>query len=457
LILIIGLCALVISFSLALIIHGSGHGYLCLGQDNTEFSTETARIRAGGPVIFPAFFISLLIYTLYFSPGESFNVYIFTVSLALAFLYGAIHDFIHMRYMFILKIIIQLSVCSLVMASGLSFGPFSLSGFSVSAQPVLMLLTCAWVLLCMNASRVLEGPGSADSWVYLATFLFLLVHSHLDGNHSALALSSAAAGAITGFIITDPAGRKLRPGHAASAPFGLLIACAALMGLNTEAVVCAWVLPLALMTLILAGIPLHLLAGAEFRANYFVSMKNMFNYRAAVTGLSIKETIFIFLSVTAIFGLISIIMRGLSRMNALLLFAVILCMIFILLYVFNLLMNVMEEKTGPVSSPDDYIRIASSQIREIIPLDMELDTALLSRTSFQPAGISFMSVKRFRKGQIVLLRLALPGSEKQVAVRLIVTWTGYHLGEVKQGFLTGARIIAIQDSKEAAFFNAFPV
>lgn len=273
----------------------------------------------GGLTIYFAFLISLLL----FVPGEK-NIWGLALGATLIVLIGFIDDFYaispfcRLFVQFFAGIILVVSGVGILSINLPIFGNIDLTGININFGPGLWkiqfylfsaLFTIFWVMIFINALNFLDGVSGLSSGVTFIsslTIFFLSIHPLIHENplsQLSIAKTSIILAMIAlAFLIHDFPRPKILPGDTGSTFFGFLLGTLAIFAGGKVAT-----------AIIVLGLPILDMLWAIIRRitqgrKFWQGDLHHLHHRLLGVGLSERKVVFLYLLITAILGLIAVLL-----------------------------------------------------------------------------------------------------------------------------------------------------
>lgn len=174
--------------------------------------------RLGGFAIFTSFFITLVVYLVFFSVSNIFYALPILLGSLVIFLFGILDDFFNLPAK--LKFLVQIAAALVVVSSPLYFKDFL--GFSFPAfigRPI----TFCWILFLVNAYNLIDGLDLLCGGLSFITLLTCGIFM-LNGGQSIGNIYIILCAAIFGFLIYNKPPAKIFLGDGGSQTLGFVIA-----------------------------------------------------------------------------------------------------------------------------------------------------------------------------------------------------------------------------------------
>mgnify|MGYP003592473054 CR=1 FL=1 len=305
--------------------------------------THTGKIsRLGGVAVFAAFF-PFFVYVCFSHPSLPCNKYLLVGAALLAFLTGFVDDLRRVPARW--KLLAQIVVAVLVVASGLTIGsvklnPYVSFKFSVMAYPI----TVIWIIAFMNAVNLIDGMDGLSTGLVFIANVFVFIVALLSGNTLVAGLSAILGGSILGFFLFNFPPAKIFLGDGGAYFIGFVYATIPLMGIKKAAVITVFLIPLILMLVPISDVLQVMLHRYRSGKNLFYPDRSHLHHRLMNLGFSTKGILFVMYVYTVVLGLSSILMVSVPPEHSMILFSIILLMLILSFFILNTAENVIEQK-----------------------------------------------------------------------------------------------------------------
>jgi UDP-GlcNAc:undecaprenyl-phosphate GlcNAc-1-phosphate transferase len=308
------LFALLLSFVFTWVVRNRAlkYGWVSLPESERHIHT-TPLPRIGGVAIYAALVIALLaaIYYMHLFPvRQTFHLRTMLFLLVpgtLVFLLGLYDDIRGIGPYW--KFLVQAIAAGIVFAGGLRIVKLPLLfGSSQFSWVVSLAITIFWILWITNAFNLIDGvDGLATGSALFATFVVLIV-SALNGNQFGLLLTATLSGALIGFLRYNFNPATIFLGDCGSLFVGFMLGSLALHGSQKSPTMVAVAIPV-----VSFGLPILETVISVFRRfmngkPLFVGDREHIHHKLLKRGLSPRQTTLILYAVSAVFGLLSLVL-----------------------------------------------------------------------------------------------------------------------------------------------------
>ncbi len=100
-----------------------------------------------------------------------------------------------------------------------------------------------------------------------------------------------------------------------------------------------------------------------------------------------------------------------------------------------------------------FLRFEVNDFLELRPLNEVAHYVPGNSANLSLMGICFSSLVEWKTGQMLFIDYFMSGDSDSVKLKVVVVWSEL-IGDL-EGYLTGARIIAVESEKESKFINYY--
>ncbi len=264
--------------------------------------------RMGGLAIFLGFVLSLLI----FVPMDMKVMGLLLGALIIAVV-GGVDDIIPLSPS--AKLLAQFIAALVCIRSGIVFDAISNPNV-FSDQTYIEIgwlsypLTVLWIVGCTNAVNLIDGLDGLAVGVSAISSMTMLVVSLLVADPVVSIILAALTGACLGFMPYNFNPAKIFMGDVGSQFLGFVLGVSAIMGLFKFQAIITFVVPLLALAVPLADTLFAFIRRIIRGQSPFHADKGHFHHRLMATGLSQKQTVAVLYGVSAIMGLVAVLISG---------------------------------------------------------------------------------------------------------------------------------------------------
>jgi len=171
-------------------------------------------------------------------------------------------------------------------------------------------LTVFWIVGCTNAVNLIDGLDGLAVGVSAISSVTMLVVSLLVADPVVSIILAALTGACLGFMPYNFNPAKIFMGDVGSQFLGFVLGVAAIMGLFKLQAIITFVVPLLALAVPLADTTFAFVRRILKGQSPFHADKGHFHHRLMATGLSQKQTVAVLYGVSAIMGLVAVLISG---------------------------------------------------------------------------------------------------------------------------------------------------
>ena len=287
--------------------------------------------RMGGLAIVVGFILAVLFCV---QPDE--KIYgILIGSLIIAFM-GGLDDIVSLTPW--IKFLGQILAAVVVVRSGLVIDAITWSTeetYIEISQLSGAVITIFWIVLCTNAVNLIDGLDGLAVGVSAISSSVLLVVSLLASELSVSIMLAALLGACLGFLPYNLNPAKIFMGDVGSQFLGFVLSTVSILGLFKLQAIITFILPLLALAVPLADTAFAIVRRVLHGQSPFHADHGHFHHRLLATGLSQKQAVAVLYGVSAIGGLIALLIAGRSvALKVLCLVAIFLALVGIAVIVF---------------------------------------------------------------------------------------------------------------------------
>ena len=287
--------------------------------------------RMGGLAIVVGFILAVLFCV---QPDE--KIYgILIGSLIIAFM-GGLDDIVTLTPW--IKFLGQILAAVVVVRSGLVIDAITWSTeetYIEISQLSGAVITIFWIVLCTNAVNLIDGLDGLAVGVSAISSSVLLVVSLLASELSVSIMLAALLGACLGFLPYNLNPAKIFMGDVGSQFLGFVLSTVSILGLFKLQAIITFILPLLALAVPLADTAFAIIRRILHGQSPFHADHGHFHHRLLATGLSQKQAVAVLYGVSAIGGLVALLIAGRSvALKVLCLVAIFLALVGIAVIVF---------------------------------------------------------------------------------------------------------------------------
>ena len=287
--------------------------------------------RMGGLAIVVGFILAVLFCV---QPDE--KIYgILIGSLIIAFM-GGLDDIVTLTPW--IKFLGQILAAVVVVRSGLVIDAITWSTeetYIEISQLSGAVITIFWIVLCTNAVNLIDGLDGLAVGVSAISSSVLLVVSLLASELSVSIMLAALLGACLGFLPYNLNPAKIFMGDVGSQFLGFVLSTVSILGLFKLQAIITFILPLLALAVPLADTAFAIVRRVLHGQSPFHADHGHFHHRLLATGLSQKQAVAVLYGVSAIGGLVALLIAGRSvALKVLCLIAIFLALVGIAVIVF---------------------------------------------------------------------------------------------------------------------------
>lgn len=264
--------------------------------------------RMGGIAIFLGFVISLLLFV-----NMSTQVMGLLVGAVIIAVMGAVDDIVSLNPW--AKLAAQLLAAIVAIRCGLVFDVISSpAGFSgdttIDLGYLSVPLTLLWIVGCTNAMNLIDGLDGLAVGIAAISSTSMLIVSLLVAEPVVSVILVALTGACLGFMPYNMNPAKIFMGDVGSQLLGFVLATASIMGLFKMHAIFTFFVPMLSLALPLTDTAFAFCRRISHGQSPFHADKGHFHHRLLAMGLDQKQAVAVLYSISAVMGLIAIILAS---------------------------------------------------------------------------------------------------------------------------------------------------
>lgn len=171
-------------------------------------------------------------------------------------------------------------------------------------------LTIIWIMGCTNAVNLIDGLDGLAVGVSAISSFTMLVVSLLVSDPVVSIILAALAGACLGFMPFNFNPAKIFMGDVGSQFLGFVLGVVSIMGMFKFQAIITFIVPLLALAVPLADTSFAFIRRILKGQSPFHADKGHFHHRLMATGLSQKQTVAVLYGVSAIMGLVAVLISG---------------------------------------------------------------------------------------------------------------------------------------------------
>lgn len=171
-------------------------------------------------------------------------------------------------------------------------------------------LTIIWIMGCTNAVNLIDGLDGLAVGVSAISSFTMLVVSLLVSEPVVSIILAALAGACLGFMPFNFNPAKIFMGDVGSQFLGFVLGVVSIMGMFKFQAIITFIVPLLALAVPLADTSFAFIRRILKGQSPFHADKGHFHHRLMATGLSQKQTVAVLYGVSAIMGLVAVLISG---------------------------------------------------------------------------------------------------------------------------------------------------
>ena len=264
--------------------------------------------RMGGIAIFLGFVISLLLFV-----NMSTQVMGLLVGAVIIAVMGAVDDIVNLRPM--VKLAFQLLAAIVAVRSGLVFDVISNPNFFAEETTIeigflSVPLTILWIVGCTNAMNLIDGLDGLAVGVAAISSTSMLIVSLLVAEPVVSVILAALTGACLGFMPYNMNPAKIFMGDVGSQLLGFVLATASIMGLFKMHAIFTFFVPMLSLALPLTDTVFAFCRRISHGQSPFHADRGHFHHRLLAMGLSQKQAVAVLYTISAVMGLLAVILAA---------------------------------------------------------------------------------------------------------------------------------------------------
>lgn len=266
--------------------------------------------RMGGLAIFLGFVLSMLLFV--DMSTQIMGLLLGTVIIAVM---GAVDDIVSLNAW--VKLLGQLLAgivairCGIVVDAVSNFGPAGGTTF-LNTNWLSIPLTLLWIVSCTNAVNLIDGLDGLAVGVSTISSLTMLVVSVFVAEPSVSLILAALTGACLGFMPYNLNPAKIFMGDVGSQMLGFVLSTASILGLFKFHAIISFLVPLLALAVPLADTVFAFVRRLAHGQSPFHADRGHFHHRLLAMGMSQKQAVAVLYGVSAVLGLIAVLMTGQS-------------------------------------------------------------------------------------------------------------------------------------------------
>lgn len=265
--------------------------------------------RLGGIAIFTAFFVSVICLTVDFIDNQVRGVLLGALIIVVL---GVVDDVLALKPL--IKGIPQIFAVFLPVFFGVRIEklPNFLSGDAYVSLPLILqyVITMIWIMAILNAVNLIDGLDGLACGVSTIMSLCLAAIAYLLHDYVVCILATALAGACIGFLPYNLNPAKLFMGDTGAMFIGYTLGCLMVLGPFQVSDIITFAVPFLIL-----GLPIFDMAFAAVRRilsgrSPFSGDKKHLHHKLVAVGLSQRKAVAVLYSISAILGIIAVMLTG---------------------------------------------------------------------------------------------------------------------------------------------------
>lgn len=265
--------------------------------------------RLGGIAIFTAFFVSVICLTVDFIDNQVRGVLLGALIIVVL---GVVDDVLALKPL--IKGIPQIFAVFLPVFFGVRIEklPNFLSGDAYVSLPLILqyVITMIWIMAILNAVNLIDGLDGLACGVSTIMSLCLAAIAYLLHDYVVCILATALAGACIGFLPYNLNPAKLFMGDTGAMFIGYTLGCLMVLGPFQVSDIITFAVPFLIL-----GLPIFDMAFAAVRRilsgrSPFSGDKKHLHHKLVAIGLSQRKAVAVLYSISAILGIIAVMLTG---------------------------------------------------------------------------------------------------------------------------------------------------
>ncbi len=266
--------------------------------------------RMGGLAIFLGFVLSLLLFV--DMSTQVMGLLLGTVIIAVM---GALDDIMNLNaWIKLAGQILAAGVairCGIVVDAISNFTPAGGTTF-LNTYWLAIPVTVIWIVACTNAVNLIDGLDGLAVGVSTISSLTMLVVSLFVAEPEVSLILAALTGACVGFMPYNLNPAKIFMGDVGSQMLGFVLATVSIMGMFKFHAIISFLVPLLALAVPLADTVFAFFRRIFHGQSPFHADKGHFHHRLLALGMSQKQAVAVLYGVSAVLGLIAVLMAGQS-------------------------------------------------------------------------------------------------------------------------------------------------
>ena len=307
--------------------------------------------RMGGMAIFVGFLMSIIVFV-------SFSTQIMGIvigALIIAMM-GAVDDIVNLKPW--VKLVVQIVAALVAIRCGVVFTAISNPNFlsyntTIQIGWLAIPLTILWIVGCTNAINLIDGLDGLAVGVSAISSLSMMIVALFVADANTTFILAALCGACVGFMPYNMNPAKIFMGDVGSQFLGYVLATTSIMGLFKLHTIITFIVPVLAMAIPLADTLFAIVRRALKGQSPFQADKGHFHHRLLALGLSQKQAVAVLYGVSAIMGLLGVLLAGKNTlMRILCVVAAVIVSLSVWLFVFKGNSNLKKKSENAVSSAE---------------------------------------------------------------------------------------------------------
>lgn len=266
--------------------------------------------RMGGLAIFLGFVLSVLLFV-----DMSTQVMGLLLGAVIIAVMGALDDIMNLNAW--IKLAGQVLAAGVAIRCGIvvdAISNFTLAGgiTFLNTNWVAIPVTVIWIVACTNAVNLIDGLDGLAVGVSAISSLTMLVVSLYVADPAVSLILAALTGACLGFMPYNLNPAKIFMGDVGSQMLGFVLSTASIMGLFKFHAIISFLVPLLALAVPLADTVFAFFRRILHGQSPFHADKGHFHHRLLALGMSQKQAVAVLYGVSAVLGLIAVLMTGRS-------------------------------------------------------------------------------------------------------------------------------------------------
>ena len=284
--------------------------------------------RMGGLAIFLGFLLSVVVFA-----DITMQVRGMLLGAILIVFVGVVDDIVSLRA--IVKLLLQIVAAVIAVLHGERIEFFSHPNVFGSTDLLLLdylsgPITVLWIVAVTNSVNLIDGLDGLAVGVSTISSVTMIVVALILGNNNNIALILAAlAGACVGFIPYNFNPAKIFMGDTGALLLGYVLATASVIGFFKFSTAITLVVPLCAMGLPLADTAVAFCRRILTGKSPFTPDRGHLHHRLLDSGFSQKQTVFILYGISAVLGLVSVLLTTRTELRIVVLIVAILISVII--------------------------------------------------------------------------------------------------------------------------------